>query len=244
MPGQITHKQFKLQIEFTVAMEDVGERQSTEAGDASPDSLKWLQLALLGDEAALVRQMLAAGFGRLQDYADYLAGQDAVTPLAKLAADLRLEDPALSGASLNEFADATRPLRIDSFTASIDGCTIQQKVETGTEETLWQPVWSDLQAKTDLGRQLRQYGIPSAPLRYAAGTGGGHLLQVQYLSQQVDGIHMEGRCSCGAVQVGNGEDESAAFTVLWRSFQQHLQACDLPRKIQYNQEEFFLKDKP
>jgi len=45
-----------------------------------------------------------------------------------------------------------------------------------------------------------------------------HYLCAHYITRQQEGVHIDGRCSCGATLEGTGHDENEAFDALWNAF--------------------------
>jgi hypothetical protein len=232
MARQLSQKTFKLEIELTVRMDEI-ETGSTDlnGGDGAAPSLKALQQALAQNDALLRQQMLAAAFSKLQEYSDYLAGQDAISSIEALAAAVAPDDQAALGLTRADFIDATRPLRVASLTARVDGSQIHEKVGDGEDCPQWQPVWSDLRPRTEFGQLLEDLAVPSTPLGYATGRDVGHYLQVRYLSGQPDGVHLDGRCTCGAAIGGVGADEPHALAAAWKTFQKHRGVCQISEKM-------------
>jgi hypothetical protein len=48
-----------------------------------------------------------------------------------------------------------------------------------------------------------------------------HYLVGYYTTHQLDGVHIEARCTCGVKLEGVGQDESAAMSTLWKVFREH-----------------------
>jgi hypothetical protein len=48
-----------------------------------------------------------------------------------------------------------------------------------------------------------------------------HYLVGYYTTHQLDGVHIEARCTCREKLKGVGHDESAAISALWKAFREH-----------------------
>jgi len=242
MANPLSQKTFKMEFEFSVAMDEVGEEH---LGTIDPDLnlayLKKLQQALAGDETALVRQMLRAALVKLQEYADYLAAQDCLTPLIQAAARLEEDDQALPGSSRSDLLDLTRPIRVNSLAARLERGAIHEQISVGEGESRWEPVWTDLRPGTEFGRMLDRYAIPTAPVPFLPDRRTDHYLLARYLTRQPDGVHLEARCTCEAVIEGVGEDECQALDQLWRNYQKHMDLSGTARRIQIGQKKYLLK---
>ena len=230
---------YKVEIEITVQMDEVGGEHLAETSpEGALFSLKALQQALLADEPELTRQLLSAVTCRLQEYTDRLAEEGSQSPLARLAEQLDLENPAVHPPYDQDFADFTRPLRAGCISARVERSLIQEKTCCETAEPGWKPVREDLILTSELGRALSGYGVPGQDANGLISRAGHHLL-ARSLTRLVDGVDMEGRCSCGQPLRGIGGEEDAAFGNLWAAFQKHLASCQLAGRIGQNQTAIF-----
>ena len=114
MPHHLVQKTFKMELEFTVTMDELGEEHlgSSDICCTLP-LLKQLQQALVKHEPALIRQMLAGAVSKLQEYADYLASQNTVETLKQVVATLEPEEQeyfAEAGDQFSDLANARKPL--------------------------------------------------------------------------------------------------------------------------------------
>ncbi|HEY3344848.1 MAG TPA: hypothetical protein VGJ97_07965 [Anaerolineaceae bacterium] len=233
MTQPLIQKTFKMEIEFTVSMDGIAgaDPAADAAGDLST-SLQTLQRALVEHEPVLRQQMLAAVFNKLQEYSDYLAAQDSLTPLMALAAGLDTQDQDAFGTTRADFLDATRTLRTASLTARVSDCSIQEQVTCAGDCPTWQPAWTDLRPHSDLGHMLEALCVPVAPSRSIYSRVPQHYLQVRYLTRQPDGIHAQGACTCGKIFDGLGEDGSQALETVWTSYQAHLEVYQIGERTQ------------
>lgn len=229
MANTVARKTFKLELEMTVEMQEVGEEHLP-----GPDQtgqlahLKRLQTALLHNEPALTEQMLAAVVDKLQEYMDYLVAQDDLALLEKVADGLDREDrryfeTGLEG-SAGDFAGLTRPLRRSSLVVRLDSSAIHAKQEQACDDMAWQPVWQDLMPQAELARRLEQLAHASPQVYGVPRLSGVHHLMLRFLTRQQDGIHFEGLCTCERSLEGIGETEDQALEALWVSFSDHYEA--------------------
>jgi hypothetical protein len=240
MTRQLSQKTFKLEFELTIGMDEIEAGLPGQDGtDGVTAALKALQHLLAQNETLLRQQMLAAAFSKLQEYNDYLAGQDTISSIAGLAPGLAPEDQEALGLTRADFIDATRPVRVTSLTARVDGSQIYEKATGEAECPRWQSVWSDLRPETEFGQLLEELSVPSTPLTYSTERGSGHYLQVRYLTDQPDGVHLEGRCACGETIGGIGADEPHALAAAWKIFQKHRRVRQIAEKMEQNLKGFF-----
>ena len=243
MPRSLSQKTFKMEFEFAVAMDEVAhEHPGTTNPVLDLDYLDQLQQALVKDETALARQMLQAAILKLQEYADYLAAQDGLTPLSKVAAELESNDGALPNPSGDNFLDLTRPIRVNSLSARLQSSAIHEQVAGETGETRWEPVWVDLRPGSEFGRMLDRYAVPAAPAPFLPGLKDSHYLLARYLTRQRDGVHLEARCTCETTIEGVGEDECQALDRLWENYQKHVERTSTARRIQIGLKNYLMKD--
>jgi hypothetical protein len=233
MTQPLIQKTFKMEIEFTVSMDGIpgADPAADSAGDLIP-SLQSLQRALVECEPVLRQQMLAAVFNKLQEYSDYLAAQDSLTPLMALAAGLDAQDQEPLGTTRADFLDATRPLRTASLTARVSDCSILEQMTHPGDCPTWQTSWTDLRPHSDLGRQLEALCVPVAPSRSIYSRVPQHYLQVRYLTRLPDGIHAQGACTCGKTFDASGADGSQALETVWSSYQAHLEIYRISERTQ------------
>jgi hypothetical protein len=234
MARQLSQKKFKLEIEFTVTMNAVEDDASGKNGpDGSNASLEGLQKALAENDVVLAQQMIAAAFVKLQEYTDYIAGQDNVSPLIALSASLEPAEQETLGLTRSDFLDATRQLRTNGLNANVDGSSVVELVPGEGGCPVWRQVWSDLRPGTELGRLMEHFYIPVAPPP-DSNENSGHYLQVRYLTDQADGVHVEGRCTCGQNFNGVGADETRALAAAWSSYQKHLALGQIGEQMNQN----------
>ena len=227
MAKRVARKTFKVELEFTVDMEELGEEHLASPGDPQQlPCLKRLQEILLKNEAALSEQMLSAALGQLQEYMDYLVTQDDLNSLAKAADRLDREDRKFFEKHECDFAELTRPLRCSSLSVRLDGSTIHEKVEDAQAEEGWQPIWSDLMPQAELNRLPEELSISVSQSYSIPRLKNAHYLLVRHLTRQRDSVHMEARCTCEKVLEGMGENEAQALEALWMSFIEHYEACE------------------
>jgi len=226
MAQECSCKTFKLELEFTVAVDEItaGHLDGCEEQRQLP-WLKRLQQALLGSETALRRAMFAAIAGKLQAYSDFLAGQDDLASLEAVAGEMDGADLPSMDFPEGDFADLTRPLR-GTISARIQHAALYEQAPNPVNmgSAPWRPVWKDLRLGTRIGRLFEQLNIPAAPHPFQKNPEPGHFLMVRYLSEQLDGVHAEGCCTCQAALQGTGEDESQALERLWDSYKEHLRS--------------------
>ncbi len=158
MAPALRQKKFKVEIRFTVRMDEI------EAEPANPSFAWQLQQALLKDEPALSRLMQSAMFNKLQGYADYLAAQDELTSLKEAAQALLTEDHGEAVPRGADFTQDTRPLRISCMNVRMDDSTIQEQVTPGEGDCQWQMVWQDLRPNSTLGLLFEMLAIPTTPI--------------------------------------------------------------------------------
>lgn len=225
MAPALRQKKFKVEFEFTVSMDEVDPQESM------PSLARQLQQALLADDSALSRLMLSAVLNKLQGYADYLADQDDLAPLKKIAQAIEPGDQVLPAGA--DFSAETRALRTSAMQVRIDSSAIQEEIHPGAGEAAqWQPVWRDLRPESELGRLFEQLAIPTTLVRRAFHRAAAHSLRVRYLTRRPDGIHIAGRCTCQDAFEGVGCDESQALDDLLNQYKPHSEANSLASRIQ------------
>ena len=230
MPHPISQKTFKMELEFTVTMDELGEEHlgSSDICCTLP-LLKQLQLALVAHEPALLRHLLAGALSKLQEYADYLAGQGTVEALKEVAETLEPEEREYFEESGNQFTNLTRPIRVSSISTRLVSSTIQEKVPATEGKVELKPVWNDLYPQTEFGKQLARLSPPDRRDNANPGSVPGHYLMVRYLTRQIDGVHCEARCTCDILLEGVGQDESEALEALWKNHKKHTEFSRLAR---------------
>jgi len=234
MTTPLSQKKFKMEIEFTVTMNAVEDDASgKKEPDGSFPSVNRLQQALADDDVILAQQMITAAFVKLQEYADFVAGQDSLSPLLTLAASLAPCEQEGFGLTRSDFIEATRQLRVSSLSANIDGSSVAELIPGESGCPVWRQVWSDLRPGTELGRWMEHFYVPVAPPPDSSECSG-HYLQVRYLTDQPDGVHVEGRCTCGDMVNGVGQDETRALAAAWSSYQKHLALFQLGEQMNQN----------
>ncbi len=240
MAGTALQKTYKIEIEIMVRMDEIapGTRVDPRVDDAFR-SLTALQHALIENEPALTRQMLSAAVGQLQEYIDHLAAQDTTPGLERLASSLDEEGAGSFYPDGTDFADFSRPLRVGCLSARLESCKIQEKDCHANAEPDWKPVWADLILASELGRQMAAFGIPAAPPNPGSHKNEAHHPLVLSLNRQVDGVHLDGCCSCGVPLNGLGTDENTAFERFWAGYQKHLETSWLAGRIGENQASIF-----
>jgi hypothetical protein len=240
MSQVLAQKTFKVELEFTVQMHELEEHKP---GDRYPGSrmhfLKQLQKALLKDEPALLRQMVAALLNKLQDYADYLAAQNNLLSLKKAADSMNPADRAYQDDTFETFGDLTRAVRISAMDARLEHSTIQEKSTCG-DCSPDRPVWEDLRQGTEYGKLLAKFVNPATQPSF--GLAASHFLMVRYLTRQVDGVHCEARCTCDTVLEGIGPDEASAIDALWMQYKQHTAFTGLHKRLKSGLKRLFSKN--
>ncbi len=241
MSNPIVQKTFRMELEFTVTMNELeGEHPGDSAVNRRLSFLKLLQKAVVQDEPALIRQMLGAVLNKLQEYVDYLSGQSTLLSLKKVAAAMPSEERAYLDDTRENFADLTRPLRITSISTRLEHSTVQETTACDPCAPSAKPVWDDLRQGTEYGRLLEKYSNPATQPGYGLETS--HFLMVRYLTRQPDGVHCEGRCTCGNVLEGIGSDESGAVDALWLQYKKHTEFTHLTKKVKFGIKRLFSKN--
>ncbi len=242
MPHHLSQKTFKMELEFAVTMDELGEEHlgSSDICCTLP-LLKQLQQALLNHEPALLRQMLAGALSKLQEYTDYLAAQSPVDSLKQVAETLEPEEREYFDESGDQFTNLTRPIRLSSISTHLVSSTIQEKVATPEGDGGLKPVWTDLFPETEFGKQLARLSPPDHRDAPNQATTPGHYLMVRYLTRQIDGVHCEARCTCDTQLEGVGQDESTALEALWKNYKKHTEFTHLA-KIRIGFKKLFSKN--
>ncbi len=221
MKKKLAQKTLKVELEITVSVNDVGEAEAnTDQEKEIISHLQSLQQALINQDAALNRQMLAAVIAKLQGYIDQIATQDANAQMAKLVEELKPEEQAYFEEKKDQFADLTRNLRTACMDIQLENAAISEKVEKPGECPAWQPIWQDLLLDINMGK----YGKSSSyiDVKPSPSLAPKHFLLARMLTRQADGVHFEARCSCDQFLEGAGEDEDQAFQSLWIAHRKHL----------------------
>jgi hypothetical protein len=235
MAQELSRQTFKLELEFTVAMDQIT-AQEVDCCEAQRH-LPWLahlQQALLASEPALLRLMFSAIVGKLQSYSDFLAGQDDLAPLNAVASGLDPVDLSDDDLPAGDFADLTRPLRTAAFSAHLQRAELYEQASPAPDgqASPWKAVWKDLRLGTRIGKLFEQLHIPAAPHPFRSNHDPAHYLMVRYLSQEPDGVHAEGRCTCEVSLRGTGADESQALEALWSRYTRHLRSIGIAGKLE------------
>ncbi len=241
MPNPIVTKTFRMELEFTVTMNELeGEHPGDSPANRRLSFLKLLQKAVVQNEPALIRQMLGSVLNKLQDYVDYLSGQNTLLSLNQVAAAMPPEERAYLEETHENFADLTRPLRITSISTHLEHSAIQETTGCGECASTPKAVWDDLRQGTEYGRLLEKYSNPANQPAY--GLEASHFLMVRYLTRQPDGVHCEARCTCGAVLEGVGADEPGALDALWNRYKKHTEFTHLTKKVKFGVKRLFSKN--
>lgn len=235
MAAPVTKKSFKVEFEVTVEMDEVeAQYERSNENDQHLLQLKRLQQALLEDENALLHQMMTTALEKLQEYIDYLAAQDNLQALKKVAERLSEEDQDYFEQAADNFADLTRPIRTTSLSAQIEGSTIYEKVNTDTGEISWRPFWNDLQHNSELGRLLALFATPAMTVDFLPDQNDNHQLLLRFLTKERDGIHMEAYCTCGQGFFKIGEDQIHVLEALWHDYRQHYEEKNIAGQLLRN----------
>ncbi len=224
MANKVAQKTFKVELEITVDMHEVGEEHLSIPGASHQlPHLKRLQEALLSNEAALTEQMLAVVLGKLQEYLDYVVNQDDLSSLEKVVNTLDREDRKFFEKHKSDFAGLTRPMRRSCLSVRLDASTIHEMVNAAEAERGWQPVWNDLLPESELSKLLEKLSISVPQVYSIPRLEDTHYLLPRYLTRQRDGVHMKACCTCGNALEGVGENESQALEAMWMSFIDHYE---------------------
>ena len=243
MTSPLAQKTFKLELEFTVTMDELTpEHLGSKEQSYHLPFLQRLQQALVEHEPDLVRHMLTAVQNKLQEYADYLAAQGDIKPLQRVAQTLEPDVHDFFEQPEAEFALLTRSLRLSSMTTRLNRSTVHEVNCCGESESVPRQVWADLRRDGEVGSLMEKMGI--AETREPAGVKleKGHYLMVRYLNRQMDGVHFEARCTCGSTLEGVGEDELQALEQLWGSYKKHTEFTHLSRKIKIGLNKLFSRN--
>lgn len=223
MDAPLSQKKFKLELEFTVTVDEVDQQHLTQnlPLEALP-YLKQLQDALVNNEPAMIQQIMMQIVASLQQYTDHLAAQNDKTGLQQIDAAVTVDDCACFNPADLDFLELTRPVRVSAINAQIESCTLNEKLQDTQDETRWEAVWSDLWMQSELVRGTGKYPPPSQSRWIDVHQASSHFFFVRYLTQQKDGVHCEALCSCGRTISGVGENESHALETAWGIYQKHL----------------------
>jgi hypothetical protein len=218
MSNQAARKTYKIELVMTVTADEVGEEHLCANDPEALRHLQTLQQALLKNEPALLRHLLAAVFVKMQEYSDDLTGQDDLTSLMEAADELEPEDRDFFKKSP---AALTRPLRTSTLSVSLEKSSISEKAPGDEAEDEWRSVWSDLRPESELARWMAE---PTS--NRPKGFEDSHYLLTRYLTRQFDDIRLEACCSCEAPVTGVGQDEIAAIEALWKAYNRHRETRD------------------
>ena len=243
MTSPLAQKTFKLELEFTVTMDELTPAHlgSRELSHHFP-FLQRLQQALLEHEPDLIRHMLISVQNKLQEYADYLAAQGDIKPLMKVAQTLESDVRDFFEQPEAQFAQATRPIRLASMTTRLNHSTIHELNCCAEEGAPPRQVWADLRREGEVGFLMEKMGVAETREPVGGKSEKGHYLMVRYLTRQTDGIHFEARCTCGSTLEGIGEDESLALEQLWDSYKKHTEFTHLSRRIKIGLNKLFSRN--
>jgi hypothetical protein len=229
MAGRSIQKKYHFEIEITVQVDEIGEEhlQKDQAAGLLA-RLKRLQQALMDDGPALTNQMRAAAAEKLQEYMDGAVTQGTLAELSRLAEQLDPEDQDYFAEHLAEFSDLTRPLRLSCQKAHITKSRVYEEQNPSDQSHPPRLVWVDLMVESEFGRMLRQIVTPGASRSKGANNMNGHYLLARHLTQQLDGVHFDGQCSCGQVFQGTADQEDQALDTLWKTFMMHYDSVRMP----------------
>ena len=228
MAASLSQKTFKLELEFSVNIEELDKQHLYP--NLPPEALpylKRLQEALVKDEPALIQQIMTQIVAKLQQYADHLAAQDNLASLKQIDANLEVEECACFNPSDLDFSELTRPIRVSAIETELESCTLNEKVQEPQGELHWEAAWRDLWKQSEFVRLAGKYPLHPTPHTINAHQASGHYLSVRYLTKQNDGIHCEAVCSCGQLLSGKAADESHALEAAWTGYQKHLDVSNL-----------------
>jgi hypothetical protein len=223
MAAPLSQKTFKLELEFTVTVEELDEKHL--APNIPPQALpylKQLQEAMVKDEQALLQQIMTQITAKLQQYTDHLAAQEDLTNLKQIDANLEIDDRDCFNPSDRDFSELTRPIRISAIKTELESCTLDEKIQDPQGNIQLEPTWSDLWMQSEFTGLMGKYPSPSNSRVNNARRSFSHYLSVQYLTRQKDGIHCDALCSCGRTISGVAEDEASALKCAWAGYQKHL----------------------
>jgi hypothetical protein len=228
MAAPLSKKTFKLELEFTVSMEELGEKHLTPnlPSEALP-YLKQLQESLVENEPALLQQIMTQIAAKLQQYTDHLAAQNNLALLKQIDATLEVDDCTWFNPSDHDFSELTRPVRISAMKTELESCTLDERVQDPQGKVYWEAAWNDLWMQSQLVRLAGKYPAPATSHMINAHQASGHYFSVRYLTEQRDGIHCEALCSCGRTITSEAEDESRALETAWADYQKHLEVSNL-----------------
>lgn len=223
MAEPAARKTFKVLFDLSVEMNDLQDQNLHPPLDAHAASfLSHLQQALLQDEAALLAVMRYAMAGKLQEYIDYMAAQDDQLTLLLVAQRLTGKDAKFLRLRRDEFPMLTRPLHASSLSVDLEQVSIEEKFAPVPGKAAWREVWRDLLRTHPLGRLLKGLSFPDGRLHTPEQPYTSHYLLLMYMTQEVDGVHAQGCCTCDRPFEAIGEDESQALAQLWDLFQAHF----------------------
>ena len=187
MPLPLSQKTFKMELEFTVTMDELTEEHLDKDELKQPlPFLQCLQQALLHHEPSLIRHMLAAVQNKLQEYADYLAAQGEIKPLTKVARTLEPDIRDFFEQSEAQFAQITRPIRFSSMTARLNHSTIYEVDCCAGPKNAPRQVWADMRLGGEYGPLMEKMGVAETREPLGIKLEIGHYLMVRYLTRQTD----------------------------------------------------------
>ncbi len=227
MANTVARKTFKVEFEISVGMEEIqDEHLHSPLAIHGASFLRHLQQALLDDEAVLLEVMRSRMMMELQEYVDYMAAQNSRAGLINAAERLEEKDRRFLRLHREEFDRLTRPLRVDSLSTCIEDSRIEEKIEVAPWETRpcgpsWREIWRDMFLASRLGKMVKKLFLPETHVEVFPKPETAHYLVLKYMTQEVDGVHVEARCTCDKPLYALGEDESDALEMLWDTFQEH-----------------------
>jgi hypothetical protein len=220
MAKPLIRKTFQVQFELSVEMESFEDTSMLSAEAASVAT--HLQEALLEDEQALMAAMRAQLAGKLKEYIDYMAAQeDELSIFLQVARRLEPKDQRFLRQNREDFDLILSLLRLAGMTVELQGSRIEEQVESAEPCPDWRLAWRDQLPGSPLGRMLKRFPYPCGRAEIFPAPEPDHFLVLNYLTQQPDGVHAEGRCTCGTVFAFIGEDDSEALQGIWQTFQRH-----------------------
>ncbi len=227
MAAPLSARKFRLELEFTVTFDEIGEQHLT--ANHPPQLLPYLQQlqqALLADDRLLLQQIQMRLAGLLQEYADTLVEQNPLLPLRQAEAALdqegltSLQDPDL------DFCQLTYPLRHTCLNAQLTGSQLSEETPQPEAKPHWEPVWTDLSLQSPVGRWLhlrkRRLAWLVSPRQASQ-----HYFLIRSLFNLKGRVQVEASCTCGLSFLGTGDDEGQALASAWAGYDQHLQAYRL-----------------
>ncbi len=227
MAAAASRKKFRMELEFTVTMDEVSEQHLN--ANIPPQALPYLkhvQEALLSDENVLYQQILLNLVSQIQTYTDGLARQDNPNYLNRIDAAQGQDDSTGNPPPDIDFGLLTHPIRVSCLTSSLTDSKLSEEKTGQQGETRWETVWRDLRPQSELGRWIntRLANIPSTLL---SGHARAHHFLVRSIYRLKNDVQLEASCTCGLSMHGVGEDEWQALESVWTEYHRHLQAYGL-----------------